>query len=113
MSIDTENFSQWVVVGSIAVPLIVAVFTGLWAVWVRSQENKRAEWRRVEELINIVHNGATQGVWGQKLAVDELMSLRRPRKYFIPILREASAHFRRSGPMGIPVADHIDLRLSE
>jgi hypothetical protein len=75
------------------------------------EENKRAEWRRVEELINIVYRGTVHGLWAQKLAVDELMTLKGCHAEIVPILREASDFFRAGGGAGLRLADHIDGKL--
>lgn len=98
---------QWATVMALAIPLLIAGASGVWAVWVRAQENKRAEWRRIEELIQIVYNGSTKGLWAQKLAVDELVSLKRRRENIARVLSDAEQYFRRAAPNGNVLADHI------
>lgn len=98
---------QWATLLGLAFPLFVAGASGVWAVWVRVQENQRAEWRRMEELIQIVYNGSSKGLWAQKIAVDELTSLAGRHHNIHPILREAEHFFRNGSPNGVALADHI------
>ena len=112
MILEPANAAEWAALITIASTLLVATVSGGWAVWVRSQENTRAEWRRIEELVQIVYNGASKGLWAQKLAVDELVSLKRRRDEILPILREASNYFRSIDSPGVSLADHIDSRLA-
>lgn len=98
---------QWATVMALAVPLLIAGASGVWAVWVRSQENRRAEWRRIEELIQTVHNGSEKGLWAQKLAVAELVSLKSRRKNIDPILRDAEQFFLSTSSNGTLLAAYI------
>lgn len=98
---------QWATIMALAIPLLIAGASGVWAVWVRSQENQRAEWRRIEELIQTVHKGSEKGLWAQKLAVAELVSLKGRRKSIDPILKDAEQFFLSTSPNGSFLAAYI------
>jgi hypothetical protein len=79
---------------------------------VRAQENQRAEWRRIQELTRVVYDGQTHGVWAQKLAVDELLTLARRRSEIITFLNEARRwFFNRRTEQGVDLAGYISDRL--
>ena len=106
--IEPSTFADWAALLTIITTLIIASASGLWSAFVRSQENGRAEWRRIEELVQIVHHGSIRGLWAQKLAVEELLSLKRDHERIRRTLKEMSAHFRTTGGSGSKLADHID-----
>lgn len=108
---EPSTFTDWAGLLAILTTLLVASVSGLWAVRVRSQENARAEWRRVEELVQIVHYGSAKGLWAQKLAVAELLSLKRHHDLARRILREAAEHFRTTGASGSTLANYIEDKL--
>ena len=99
---------EWIALLTVAATLIVASASGVWAVCVRSAENNRAQWKRIEELMQIIHHGADTGLWAQKLAVEELLTIPGHRHRIMRVLSEAAAHFRAAGPNGGLFADHIE-----
>lgn len=102
---------QWATLLGFAAPLFIAGASGVWAVWIRMQENQRAEWKRMEELIEIIYNGHTKGIWAQKIAVDELTSLSGRRHNIRLVLRDAEQYFRNGSASGVALADHISAAL--
>ena len=111
--IEPSSFADWAALLTIIVTLLVASVSGLWTAKVRSRENARAEWRRMEELVQIVHHGSAKGLWAQKLAVEELLTLKQHHERTRRILREASEYFRSTDAVDSRLADHIDGRLAE
>jgi hypothetical protein len=107
-----DGLGEWLAFLSVLFTLITAAVSAAWSVLVRSRENSRAEWRRLEELVQIVHHGTDRGIWAQKLAVDEMLSLRRRKPQVQEVLRDAARHFRATGEPGLRLSDHIDKRLS-
>jgi hypothetical protein len=107
-----EDAVHWAALLTVLVSIIVATASGVWAVFVRAQGNRRLEWKRIEELIQILHNGAITGLWAQKLAIDELVTIRRRRREIRTALRDASSFFRDMGPAGASLAQHIDDKLN-
>jgi hypothetical protein len=106
--LEPSNAADWVAVLSLGLALIAALVTGVWAVWVRARENTRQEWKRVQELAHIVYDGTGHGYWAQKLAVEELLTIKPRRRQVVSLLREAAAYFHRQTSLGAELARHID-----
>jgi hypothetical protein len=80
---------------AVLVPLVVATFSGLRGVGIKSLENDLVRWRRLNELAKALYNKDHEyGQWAQIAAVYELASYSAPHKDAAnAILADAKRHF--------------------
>ena len=104
-----QNATELAAIVAAAVPLLVWAVSGAFSVYTRLGENRRADWLRINELIQILYRGGDHGLWAQMLAVTELRSFGAQRRTLKPILAAAAIFFRNVvTDSSKSLADHIE-----
>ena len=88
-----KNITELSAILAAAVPLLIWATSGAFSVHTKLGANRRADWLRINELIQILYKGVDYGLWAQMLAATELASFKKQRAALIPIMKSAVIYF--------------------
>ena len=104
-----KDASQLAALFAAVTPLLIWAASGAFSVYTRLGENRREDWRRINDLISILYRSGEHGHWAQMLSVTELSSFKRQSRDLKPIMVQASNFFAGCGnPTAESLAVHID-----
>lgn len=69
------------------------------------KESERRDWERLQALAQVLHDGEGAGEWAQKLAIQELLSLRTKRVHALRLCREALDFWEGKGTRSSVLAE--------
>lgn len=99
-TIYPNNSGEWAALLAAIVPLFIWALSSVGAAlsaWRRAgsdrAERYAKDWVRIGELMNLMHNGARNGLWVQQTAIEEFRRFRRQRQELVPILKSAQTYW--------------------
>lgn len=96
----THSFEHWAALGAGMLSIITIAATGVWRAYTYSREQRQSEWKRIHELLVLLHNSDVKiGLWSQYAAVKELESFRRISRSTLVSLVDLIINHMKANPL--------------